>query len=43
MKGWERKNQSLENPKHYLIQQEITSSQNEAVTASVGMLLVQQL
>lgn len=42
MKDWERKNQPLKNPKRYLIQQEITSCPKEAVTASVGMLLLQQ-
>lgn len=41
MKAWERKNQPLENPKHDLTQQETTSSQNEAVAASVGMVFLQ--
>lgn len=43
MKDWERTKQPLENPKCYLIQQEITRHLNEAVTASVGMLLLQQI
>lgn len=42
VKDWE-KSLSLEYPKHHQVQQEITSSQNETVTVSVGMLLLQQV
>lgn len=34
IKDWEKKNLSLENPKHHEVQQEIRSSQSEAVTLS---------
>lgn len=43
IKDWEKKNLSLENSEHHQAQWEITSSQNEAAAASVGMLLLQQV
>lgn len=43
IKDWEKKNLSLENSEHHQAQWEITSSQNKAAAASVGMLLLQQV